>query len=337
MPDDILKNAQKAIDDAAGSMQDSPQEPAPEPVTPEPPKPETPTDPPAPDPAPQPATPEQSPAAPVAAAPPPAPQEQSADQLVSSILEPKVPTTIVPPKGTPPPPGAIPPKKGGASKLVIAVIAILLLALPVGVYFISQQNQEIADTRSSAWGSGYQECSSSPGNPRGSCDAGYVCHCQDGNACTETACELQDVTEGPCGNQGREWCQNAFGPGYTCCYPQYQCGPDNTGCIPRDNGDDDDTVPTATPTTVINQCTYLKIYKNNVQVTPSALLPGDQVVLAVKGSGSPAKARFRVNGGAWAESTNTNSNAEYTRNYTVPDGITQFVIESEVFVDGVWK
>lgn len=89
----------------------------------------------------------------------------------------------------------------------------------------------------------------------------------------------------------------------------------------------------------MNECKNLKVMKGGVQVTPSTLLPGDDVVLVVRGNGSPTKARFRINGGAWQESTTAGSGAgEYKLDYSVPaSGVTDFVMESEVFVDGAWK
>lgn len=83
-------------------------------------------------------------------------------------------------------------------------------------------------------------------------------------------------------------------------------------------------------------CQNIKIYKGGTQVTPSTLKAGDAVVFAVNGNLSPAKAHFRVNGGTWSETTTKNGSNEFTLNYTVPDGITQFVIEGEVFMDGAW-
>lgn len=433
MPDDILQNAQKAINDAAGKTQDSPV--APEPVSlPQEPAPEPAVTPSQPQPAEQPKQEEQpktestisalnTPGVPPTPEAPPAPAQQpgnaqqaQADQLVSSILEPKIQTTIVPPKGSPPPPSDTPQpkKKSVASKAVIAVIAVLLLALPVGVYFVSQQNQQIADIRDRAapnysgdavcdqciaekgslffciqecqnakfdngWPcdndrhckSGYCDGPSGMCQPESrrlcsrnsDCQSGYcntVTHrcgdapppedCQPGES--EIGAVSYDTAALACANecgpkpmpdpsspycnaeiyqtaatspQNYKWCWKCEGTGTT---PPPGGGGGNPP--PSDN-------PTSTPVPVVHNCTYLKIFKDNVQVTPSTLKPGDSVTLAVKGGGTPTKARFRVNGSAWQESTTKNGSGEFTRTYTVPDNVTEFVIEAEVFVDNAWK
>lgn len=96
-----------------------------------------------------------------------------------------------------------------------------------------------------------------------------------------------------------------------------------------DTGDDD--------TTINPVCQNIKIYKDGVQATPSDLVPGDEVVFAVKGNLTPTKARFRVNGNAWAETTTQNASNEWTLEYTVPEGVTEFVIEGEVFTNAAWR
>lgn len=84
-------------------------------------------------------------------------------------------------------------------------------------------------------------------------------------------------------------------------------------------------------------CRDIKIYKGDTEVDPSTLKAGDAVVLALKGLGNPTKARFRVNGGAWTETTTKNGKSEYTLDFTVPSGVTQFTIEGELFVLGKWR
>ncbi|MBI5018771.1 hypothetical protein HZB58_00680, partial [Candidatus Gottesmanbacteria bacterium] len=231
------------------------------------------------------------------------------------------------------------PKKPSKGPL-IALIALLLLVLPVSVYFISQQNQQLADIRSkAAWDTVYQGCTVNPD----SCGEGFTCHCQNGNACTYTLCEPNSQTKDSCERQGRAWCINGYnGNAYTCCYPGYQCGANNTGCYETggddDNGDDDDTTATPTPTTGnAPVCLNIKLYKDGVQVADlTTLRPGDAVVLAVRGNLNPTKAHFRVNGGAWNETTTKNANDEFTWGHTIADGITDFVIEGEVFTNGAW-
>ena len=73
-----------------------------------------------------------------------------------------------------------------------------------------------------------------------------------------------------------------------------------------------------------------------MQVTPSTLLQDDAVLLAVRGNGVPTEARFRINGGAWQQTTTT-ADGWFTIDYTIPNGVIDFVIEAEVFVDGAWK
>lgn len=267
-----------------------------------------------------------------------------ASQLVESILTPKNPDAIVPPAGAPPKHQSAPLPKRSGSGIIIAIIALLLLALPVGVYFVSQQNQQLADVRSKATGSTYApKCKDGT-----QCAAGEYCHCKGGQTCDSYECVDDDWVKNVCTSQGRSFCQNSEHPddnGWTCCTAGYSCCTNVEGCCkdtnptnPPHTGNPTQPPENPTPTsTTIHECTNLKIYKNGVQVTPSSLRPDDNVVFAVKGSGSPNKARFRVNGAVWTESTTTNASAEYTQAYTVPVGVTDFVIEAEVFVDGVWK
>lgn len=135
------------------------------------------------------------------------------------------------------------------------------------------------------------------------------------------------------------------GYGMTCCAVGYVDNPNGNGCVPGngdngggDNGDDT-TNPTPTPTTGTTPiCQNIKLYKGGTQVTDlSTLRAGDDVVLAVKGNMSPAKAHFRVNGSSWTETTTQNAGGEFTWSYTIPEGVTDFVIEGEVFTNGAWR
>lgn len=141
---------------------------------------------------------------------------------------------------------------------------------------------------------------------------------------------------------------------WTTCSPGYKCS--NFDCIPTSGGDESNPTPTTppntpqpsptpiipastntpTPTGIAPVCLNIKIYKGGTQVSPSTLRPGDDVVLAVKGNLTPTKAHFRINGGAWQETTTINASDEFTLNYTIPDGVQDFVIEAEVFTDGAW-
>lgn len=368
MPDDILDAAQKAINDAAKSAEGpavappvaQPSDTPPFPTPPEPPPPE----PLVPNPAPAANEPPAEPAQPPAnnAAP-----HQTQEEVMSALLggndiiaappaasEPHNPTVpAVPHKGTPP----LTPQKKNGKGIILGMIAILLLTLPIAVYYISQQNQQLADLRGRAWLTGYQECSANGGNDdgQGTCSPGYVCHCQDGTACTETRCEPKSQTRIPCQNQGRAWCDNAFGNGWTCCVEGYVCGPNNKGCIPGTPPGGNKPPPktptsTPTPTTAITPvCQNIKIYKNGQQVTNlSSLRAGDTVTLAIKGNLAPTKAHFRVNGqqlaqndgdneSGWTVTTTKNSANEWTKDYTIPEGVTDFVIEGEVFTNGAYR
>ena len=118
---------------------------------------------------------------------------------------------------------------------------------------------------------------------------------------------------------------------------------------PPDDDDDDTTNPTATPTRPASTatpttgttpvCQNIKIYKERVVLVTdlSSLRAGDDVVLAVKGNLNPTKAHFRVNGGTWTETTFKNGSGEFTLTYTIPTGVTEFVIEGEVFTNGAWR
>ena len=79
------------------------------------------------------------------------------------------------------------------------------------------------------------------------------------------------------------------------------------------------------------------MYKGTTLVTDfKTLKAGDEVTLAVKGNLTPTKAHFRVNGGTWNETTTKNASSEFTWNYTIPTGVTEFVIEGEVYTNGAW-
>ncbi len=337
MPDDILDAAQKAINEAAtGAKPPEPVPPAPSlPIEPQP-TPVT-TDQPPQATVTQPESPkkEEVSASPLPPPPPPDPSLDATKQaMMNELLGSSTVAPVAQPSHTAPPShssGNIAQKKKPRTGIILAAIALLLLTVPIAVYFVSQ-NGPVAELRSRAgWDTVYQGCTLN------SCPSGYTCHCQNGNACTYTWCEAG--IEESCRRQGREYCTNGYnGNAKTCCLPGYHCGTDqNPGCF-REGGDDngDDTVqPTATPPTV-PVCQNIKAYKGGTQVTPSTLLPGDVVTLAVKGNLAPTKARFRINGGAWQETTTKNASNEFTLSYTIPDGVPDFVIEGEVFTDGAW-
>jgi hypothetical protein len=79
----------------------------------------------------------------------------------------------------------------------------------------------------------------------------------------------------------------------------------------------------------------------------TTLRPGDEVVLAVKGNLAPTKAHFRVNGqqipgdtdseAGWTVTTTKNASDEWTLPYTIPEGVTDFQFEGEVFTNGAYR
>lgn len=93
----------------------------------------------------------------------------------------------------------------------------------------------------------------------------------------------------------------------------------------------------SSPTPVPGVCANIKIYKNGVQVDPTTLSEGDAVILAVVGTGNPTKAHFRVNGADWVETITKNTAGEFVLDFTIPTGVTDFVVEAEVYDNGVWK
>ncbi|MEK7533037.1 MAG: hypothetical protein AAB542_01255, partial [Patescibacteria group bacterium] len=98
--------------------------------------------------------------------PPPPPINEKEEKLVSEILEsPVVPseTPHVASKKPLTPSGGM--KKKSISGGIIAIVATLLLTLPVAVYFISQQNQQIAELRSRATAPLYPNPTATPRPP----------------------------------------------------------------------------------------------------------------------------------------------------------------------------
>jgi len=94
--------------------------------------------------------------------------------------------------------------------------------------------------------------------------------------------------------------------------------------------------PTNTPPPTGGQCLSIQIYKDGNVTEPSSLVSGDQVQIAVSGNGDITKARIKINGGAWIETSSLNGSNEYIVEYTVPEDITSFQINGEIFVNGSW-
>jgi hypothetical protein len=83
-------------------------------------------------------------------------------------------------------------------------------------------------------------------------------------------------------------------------------------------------------------CRQVKVYNTSWQQLSSSelsqLWPDSQVYFAVLGEGSGIdKARFRINGGSWQETTNKKPETEeFYISYTIPSGVANFNIEAEV-------
>ncbi len=95
-------------------------------------------------------------------------------------------------------------------------------------------------------------------------------------------------------------------------------------------------LPTLAPD-IVAKCLNVKSYDedgNLLSATDlSNLKVGSKVVFAVAGqanSGTFSKARFSVNGVSIGETTNTNSNGEYYLEYTIPSGVSTFMVKGEV-------
>jgi cell division septation protein DedD len=95
---------------------------------------------------------------------------------------------------------------------------------------------------------------------------------------------------------------------------------------------------TPTPTTA-PQCIAMKFYKTGVPLSDAdlaTLQSGDTITLALTPSGAATKARFRVSGGSWNETTTRNSNGEFVWDWTIPSGATTFTIDGELFNGTIW-
>lgn len=278
-------------------------------------------------------------------------KEAMVNELLSSTTI--VPSPIVSSSETPPQKshGSLPKKKSGKGFL-LAVLVTFLLTLPVAVYYISQQDEQLADVRSRATCTAY-------------CGEGGSCSttrpCANGYNCEGGTCHGSPVTD-TCGRNADTGapvcCQDESCSGGTpvcegqnrleCRTGGVHCTIDADGCTEGtpDNPPDNPPEPTPTPPpTPI--CLNIKIYKAGVQVTPSTLKPDDLIQITVMGTGAPTKARFRVNGTQIIGDTDTDPNwtisttkktgtEEYSVDYTIPTGVTQFLFEAETFAAGAW-
>lgn len=94
--------------------------------------------------------------------------------------------------------------------------------------------------------------------------------------------------------------------------------------------------PTATP--VIGQCLNVKIYKNDVVVTPSSLMPGDTIVVSIVAVNA-TQARIKINNETtWRTTTTKNTAGEWVfPAYTIPVGTLNMSINGQILVNTVWQ
>lgn len=231
------------------------------------------------------------------------------------------------PAPTMPPPA---PKKRGVGKgTIVSVLLILFITLPLIIYYTSQQRQ-IAEIRSRATGPYGNYCSRSSPNTADCTDKSA------GSACTRR----------PEYGGGSGTCQqifsDPFGANMEC-----ECAvsgetppptlPPGTGTPPPAGTG---TPPPGTPTQPPGpQCQNIKIYKAGQALSAADLAnlkPGDDFNIVIIGAGA-TKARARVNGGDWTETTDVHTlTGGFRVPFTIPQGVTNFSIEGELFIGGAW-
>lgn len=348
MSDDALDAAQIAINTAAQQSGSTPV-PVTNDVPPAPPAPQPVSQNVPPEPIPEPL-----PATPATVHDEPLITKSSKEAMVNELLSSTtiVPSPVVSSSETPPQKshGSLPKKKSGKG-LLLAVLVTFLLTLPVAVYYISQQDEQLADVRSRATCTVYCGDGGSCSNTR-PCANGYECEngtCH-GNPVTSTCGRDSDPGAPVCCDPDAS-CDNPVCEGQNrleCNTGGVHCTIEADGCTEGtpDNPSDNQPEPTPTPPpTPI--CLNIKIYKDGVQVTPSTLKPNDLIQITVMGTGAPTKARFRVNGAQIVGDTDTDPNwtisttkktgtEEYSIDYTMPTGVTQFLFEAETFAEGAW-
>jgi len=253
-------------------------------------------------------------------------------------------------------------KKKSPKGFLLAVVLLLLITLPLAVFYVSQQNQS-NDLRSrAAVYLGESECENCilshtnnvnycttvcgtsptvpPNCPTGSSYTCCIhdsnacgghpeqCHCLGGDACTGTTCDSSIGTQ--CTNQGRSWCTNWQGSGMTCCAVGYKCCSGVLGCCnagttstPTPTQTHHQTNNTPTPTTA-PQCPSIQVYKGTQLITDySTIIPGDSIIIVVGSSAT----QIRVNGGTFIDLTDKNSDGFWVYNVVVPTSSTSFTIE----------
>ena len=260
--------------------------------------------------------------------------------------------------------GAVKPKKHSSFGVMLAGVLILMITLPIGIYFISQQNTRLTEQRSCATGDG--DCGGTPGPyanvtvpPGFTCNEESCCH-QYANKtcwwnlngsgkclCTGTQCTNWGSGWGTCHLDTckciqEQYCVDGVNNTYqirectaSSCVP---CGETPTPTNPPGGSPTNppNKTPTVTPTPLPGQCSRIRVYKDDVSVDPNTLSVGDFVQIAVAGTNAEM-GRIRINGGAWGETGVKNGHDEYFISYTVPSGVTSFTVEAEIFSNNEWK
>jgi hypothetical protein len=281
-------------------------------------------------------------------------EQKNSSSLVDSLITQGSGTFNNSPAQSPSAPPA-PPKKKNVTGMMLAGIIILLITLPIGIYFISQQNIRVTEQRSCAAGDG--PCLDPELYPLtkfpGSCDNVGCCHrysdatcwwktdaTHPSGYCLCTASDSSCTSWKPWSDCHKDSCvcvkTRYCGDGTNHTYQILKC--DEAPCVPCDKTPTQKTSgsPTPTPTPLPGQCSRIRVYKNDVSVDPTTLSVGDVVKIAVKGT-SANKGRIRVNGSAWTESNVKNDDDEYYISYTVPSGISSFTVEAEIYTNSQWK
>lgn len=273
---------------------------------------------------------------------------QNAASLVDSLISQTTPP-VQSPQTKPTTDGGNQPKKRSSFGIMLAGVLLLMITLPIGIYFVAQQNTRLTEQRSCAadgdcGGGGPYANETAPPGP---CNEQWCCHqykdrtCfwqlngRTGCLCTGTTCNSWGAW-GACHKDTCKCIKERYcSDGSNSTYQIASC--DEETCTPCDSP----TQPpnhtiTITPTTLPGQCTRIRVYKNGVSIDPNTLSVGDVVQLACAGTNAE-KARIRVNGGGWGETSVKNDEGEYFISYTIPAGVASFTIESEIFTNNEWK
>jgi hypothetical protein len=262
----------------------------------------------------------------------------------------------------PPPPNEIKSekKRPGKKGILIAGLLMILLTLPIAVFFISQRSAS-TDIRSRAVDDGTYPTITPTATPipsGGSCQDGtgtadpdnwLICECGSQMGCSS----YNDTTTGGGGwgwvcNQNCRKVPRGTNPQGDCTQidtirpgGQDYCAVVSVNCPESCRGSTPpgDNTPTLTPTTIPigAQCSRIALYQNEQLLTDySSLQPGNIINICATG-GNEEKARLRINGGAWTEVSTKTGSGEYCMDFTIPSDTVQFTIEAEVFGNGAWQ